>query len=61
MNLCVYCSASPTIAPEFFATAKSLAQAIAERGDTLVYGGASVGLMGEIARTVRSPTTTAMN
>jgi hypothetical protein len=54
MNICVYCSASTTIASEFFSAAKDLATHIAERGDTLVYGGASVGLMGEIARTIQA-------
>lgn len=54
MNICVYCSASPTIDPAYFETARALGEVIARRGDTLVYGGASVGLMGEVARTVQA-------
>lgn len=54
MNICVYCSASTTIAPAYFETARALGAGIARRGDTLVYGGASVGLMGEVARAVQA-------
>ncbi|MBE2184336.1 MAG: TIGR00730 family Rossman fold protein [Anaerolineae bacterium] len=53
MNICVYCSASPRIDPAFFKVARQLGETIASRGDTLVYGGASIGLMGEIARAVQ--------
>jgi uncharacterized protein (TIGR00730 family) len=52
MNICVYCSASDNILPEYFTLAADLGRTIAARGDTLVYGGATVGLMGEIARNV---------
>lgn len=52
-NICVYCSASDNILPEYFTLAAELGARIAARGDTLVYGGASVGLMGEIARNVQ--------
>lgn len=54
MNVCVYCSASNKIAPNYFALAVDLAAALAQRGDTLVYGGSSVGLMGELARTMQA-------
>lgn len=54
MNICVYCSASDRVAPGYFALAQELGQEIARRGDTLVYGGSSVGLMGELARTVQA-------
>ena len=53
LSICVYCSASDNILPEYFQLAADLGKAIAERGDTLVYGGATVGLMGEIARNVQ--------
>ncbi len=53
MNICVYCSASNDIAPEYFQLAADLGVALAGRGDTLVYGGSSVGLMGELARTMQ--------
>ncbi len=54
MNICVYCSASNNIAPAYFDIATHLGEAIAQRGDTLVYGGSSVGLMGQLARTVQA-------
>jgi uncharacterized protein (TIGR00730 family) len=54
LNICVYCSASDNILPAYFALAAELGATIAARGDTLVYGGASVGLMGEIARNVQN-------
>lgn len=53
LNICVYCSASNSILPEYFTLAAELGRTIAERGDTLVYGGASAGLMGEVARNVQ--------
>lgn len=53
MNICVYCSASDKIAPGYFSLAVELGAELARRGDTLVYGGSSVGLMGELARTVQ--------
>jgi uncharacterized protein (TIGR00730 family) len=52
-NVCVYCSASPNILPEYFTLAAELGTMLAARGDTLIYGGASAGLMGEIARSVQ--------
>jgi uncharacterized protein (TIGR00730 family) len=54
MNLCVYCSASLTIDPMFHQVAAQLGGQMAARGDTLVYGGGSTGLMGEIARAVHA-------
>lgn len=54
MNICVYCSASDQIAPQFFEVARELGSLIARRGDTLVYGGASVGLMGCVAEAVQA-------
>ena len=49
-NVCVYCSSSDDIDSQFFDVAQQLGQALGQRGDTLVYGGGSVGLMGEVAR-----------
>lgn len=54
MNLCVYCSSSDMVDPQYFAVAEELGARIAARGDTLIYGGASVGLMGAIARCVHA-------
>ncbi len=50
INVCVYCSSSDTIDRRFFQVARDLGHAIGQRGDTLIYGGGSVGLMGEVAR-----------
>jgi uncharacterized protein (TIGR00730 family) len=53
LNICVYCSASNKIAPGYFQLATDLGTAIAQRGDTLVYGGSSAGLMGKLAQTAQ--------
>ena len=50
--VCVFCGSSPGGRPEYLAAARALGQALARRGLTLVYGGASRGLMGVVADTV---------
>lgn len=52
MNLTVFCSSSDAVDPAFFDVASDLGRTIAHRGDTLVYGGTNVGLMGATARAV---------
>jgi uncharacterized protein (TIGR00730 family) len=52
MRWCVFCGSNTGDDPAFAREARSLGQAFAERGVGLVYGGGSVGLMGEISRTV---------
>ena len=52
LSVCVFCSSSAGIDPVYFAAATELGTLIAERGHTLVYGGASVGLMGTVALAV---------
>jgi uncharacterized protein (TIGR00730 family) len=47
--VCVFCGSSPGARPGYRAAAERLAAAIAARGLDLVYGGASVGLMGVLA------------
>jgi hypothetical protein len=49
----VYCSSSAAVDPAHVAVARALGRALAERGDVLVWGGATVGLMGEVARAAR--------
>jgi cytokinin riboside 5'-monophosphate phosphoribohydrolase len=49
-HICVYCSSSDMVAPEYFAVAEELGAAIGRRGHTLVYGGTNVGLMGACAK-----------
>lgn len=51
-RLCVYCGSSPGHNPAHMAAARQLGTALAEAGLGLVYGGGSIGLMGETARAV---------
>lgn len=51
MNIAIYCSARNDIAQHFFDDARQLGEGLARMGHTLVFGGGSVGLMGELART----------
>jgi hypothetical protein len=51
-RICVFCGSSPGRSPNYDQAAESLGRALVERGLGLVYGGASVGLMGTIADTV---------
>jgi uncharacterized protein (TIGR00730 family) len=51
-RLCVYCGSSEGRNPNYVATARALGTAMARAGIGLVYGGGSIGLMGETARAV---------
>src|SRR5919112_5838909 len=51
-RICVFCGTNPGSRPEYGAAARELGQILAERGIELVYGGASVGIMGELADSV---------
>ncbi|WP_321476914.1 TIGR00730 family Rossman fold protein [uncultured Paludibaculum sp.] len=48
-SVCVYCGSSARAAQSYFDAACLTGQILAERGHTLVYGGAHVGLMGALA------------
>ncbi len=48
-SLCVFCGSCAGVRPEYHEVATALGAAIAKRGLRLVYGGASVGLMGALA------------
>jgi len=48
-TVCVFCGSSPGADPAFTAAAQHFGAGLAERGVELVYGGASVGLMGVVA------------
>jgi uncharacterized protein (TIGR00730 family) len=50
----VYCSSSAAVDHAHVALARELGAALAARGDVLVWGGATVGLMGEVARAARA-------
>ncbi len=51
-RVCVFAGSSPGARPEYAGLASALAEALVERGIGLVYGGASVGLMGVVADAV---------
>lgn len=53
-HVCVYCSSSAAVDHAHVLVARELGAALAERGDVLVWGGATVGLMGEVARAARA-------
>ena len=52
--LCVYCASSDRIDPKYVAAATELGREMVERGWGLVYGGGKTGLMGAVARAVKS-------
>jgi hypothetical protein len=51
-RVCVFCGSSLGVDPRAAAAARALGSTLASRGLGLVYGGASVGLMGELADAV---------
>ncbi|KAF2182810.1 hypothetical protein K469DRAFT_711512 [Zopfia rhizophila CBS 207.26] len=52
--VCVFCGALGGTSPVHLAAARALAQILHENNIKLVYGGGTVGLMGEVARTLVS-------
>ena len=48
-SICVFCGSSPGALPDYVAAAEALGKVLARRGIRLVYGGASVGVMGALA------------
>ncbi|MFM1815410.1 MAG: hypothetical protein RLZ98_2105 [Pseudomonadota bacterium] len=50
-NICVYCGSGSGSVPIYADAARTLGRSLAEAGIGLVYGGGSLGLMGEVART----------
>jgi uncharacterized protein (TIGR00730 family) len=51
MRVCIFCGSSPGARPEYAEATVELARLLAGRGIGIVYGGASVGLMGLLADT----------
>ena len=51
-RICVYCGSGPGSDPAFVQAARALGTTLADNGIGLVYGGGSVGLMGEVANAV---------
>ncbi len=52
-RVCVFCGTNPGSRPAYGAAARQLGRILAEQGIELVYGGASVGIMGELADSVQ--------
>lgn len=50
-SVCVYCGSSARASEIYFNAARLTGRVLAERGHTLVYGGAHIGLMGALADT----------
>jgi uncharacterized protein (TIGR00730 family) len=46
---CVFCGSSPGARPEYIEAARQLGRTLASKGIGLVYGGAKVGMMGQLA------------
>jgi len=53
-RVCVYCGSSPGVRPEYKASAAELGTLLTEANIDLVYGGASIGVMGALADAVMS-------
>ncbi len=51
-STCVYCGSSPGRLEAYSIAARTLAKALVDRNIKLVYGGASVGIMGMVADTI---------
>ncbi|MFN3623662.1 MAG: LOG family protein, partial [Hyphomicrobium sp.] len=49
-NVCVYCGSGLGLNPAYREAARTLGAALAQNNLGLVYGGGSLGLMGEVAR-----------
>jgi uncharacterized protein (TIGR00730 family) len=49
-GVCVYCGSGKGLSPAYAIAARKLGKALAEHNMRLVYGGGSLGLMGEVAR-----------
>lgn len=52
MNIAVYCGSSPQADSRYLEAATALGTWIGSSGNTLVYGGSSIGLMGAVSRAV---------
>jgi uncharacterized protein (TIGR00730 family) len=52
MKICVFCSSSDRVSPMVLSECERLGEVLAEDGHTVVYGGATPGCMGALARGV---------
>lgn len=53
-RICVYCSSSDRLSADFYEVGTEFGRALAQRGHMLVYGGGTTGIMGAVARGVKS-------
>ena len=53
-RICVFCGSRPGVDPTFRELAQAVGREIARRGGRIVYGGGSIGLMGELARAAQA-------
>ncbi|KAK6833997.1 hypothetical protein PG987_008691 [Apiospora arundinis] len=53
VKICVYCGSAKGNDPAHMQAARDLGRVMAENNISLVYGGGTVGLMGEVAKTIR--------
>ena len=53
-NICVFCSSSNSLDEEFYKDAKELGRLIGQAGFNFVYGGSTLGLMGEAAKSAKA-------
>jgi uncharacterized protein (TIGR00730 family) len=51
-SICVYCGSGKGLSPAYAVAARKLGKALADANIRLVYGGGSLGLMGEVAKSV---------
>ena len=51
-KICVYCGSGPGTDPAFVEAARAFGAILAKNGIGLIYGGGSIGIMGEISRAV---------
>jgi len=52
-NICVFCSASNGLDETYYTEAKKMGELLAKNGFNLVYGGSSLGIMGQISKTAK--------
>ncbi len=53
-NICVFCSSSDYLAPEYYNDARKLGQLIGQNGYNMVYGGSTLGMMWACASEVQN-------
>lgn len=54
MNICVFCASSETIDNSYLQSGERFGEMLAENGHTLVFGAGKYGIMGAVARGLRS-------